>query len=130
MAWTYGGNLATSNRDLVRFLLGDVTQTPISPQDSEVDYWITKDTDADGNVDAYKAASEIASALANRYATKSTSDVKIGGMSLKYDYQQMAAQYRDLAERLLAGRTSVSVGAPTWNDTIPSSFGMGLMDHP
>lgn len=131
MAWTYGGNLSTSNRDLVRFLLGDVTQTPFSPQDAEVDYWITADTDPiTAKVDAYKAASEIASAMANRYAVKSTSAVKIGGMSLNYDYPLLAAQYRDLATRLLEGRTAVAVGGPVFDNTILSSFGMGLMDHP
>lgn len=129
MAWTYSADL-TNDRDLVRFLLGDVTQTSFSLQDSEVQYWIGKNTDADGKVDAYKTASEIANALANRFATKTNSDVKIGGMALKYDYQAMASQYRELSERLLDGRTAIAAGAPTWNDTIPSSFGIGLMDHP
>lgn len=129
MAWTYSEDLSI-DRDLVRFLIGDVKQTSFSLADSEIQYWITKNTDTDGKVDAYKAASEVASALSNRFSTKSASDVKIGGMALKYDYQQMAGQYRELAERLLDGRTAVAIGAPTWNNTLPSSFGMGLMDHP
>lgn len=129
MAWTYSGDL-TNDRDLVRFLLGDVTQTSFSLQDTEVQYWITKNTDDAGKVDAYKAASEVASALANRFATKTATDVKIGGMSLKYDYPAMAAQYRELAERLLDGRTAVAQGGPVFDNSLPSSFGMGLMDHP
>lgn len=129
MAWTYGGNLGTT-RDLVRFLLGDVTQRAFSPTDSEVDYWIAQNTDPITGPDAYKAASEIASAMANRFQGQSTSNVKIGGMSLANDYPKLAAQYRDLAARLLEGRTAVAQGGPIFNNTLPATFGMGFMDHP
>lgn len=130
MAWSYTGLLATNDRDLVRFLLGDVVVTSHSPQDGEVDYWITANINpATGKTDAYKAASEIASAMANRFQTTRATALKMGGMSIQYNYAELATQYRDLAARLLEGRTATTVGGPVWDTTIASSFSMGMMDH-
>lgn len=129
MSWTYGGALSTSNRDLVRYLIGDVVQGKYSPADGDIDYWITLNT-VNGAVDAYKAASETARSMANKFATLTVAQTKIGTMSVTYDFPTMAQQYYDLADRLLAGRTAVAVGGPVWDNSQPSAFSMGAMDNP
>lgn len=129
MSWTYSGNLASSNRDLVRYLLGDVTQGKYSPADGDIDFWLTQNT-YNGVPDAYKAASETARAMANKFSTLVVAETRIGTLQVKYDFPAMAQQYYELADRLLAGRTAVAEGGPVWDSSQPSVFAVGGMDSP
>lgn len=129
MSWTYTGNLAGNTRDLVRYLIGDVTQGKYSPADGDIDYWLSLNT-VNAVADCYKAASETARAMANKFATLTVSQTKIGTLSVTYDFPTMAQQYYELADRLLAGRTAVAEGGPVWDSSQPSAFSMGGMDNP
>jgi hypothetical protein len=132
MAWTYGGDLENSDRDMVRFLLGDTGgETRFSPADTEVDYWISVNIRPDtGKPDRHKAASEIATAMGNRFSLLYTTDLQMGRMKLTYDYPAMAQRYYELAKKLLMGRTAVAVGGPVFDTSISPTFSLGMMDHP
>jgi hypothetical protein len=73
----------------------------------------------------------VAQAMANRFtALISTSDIKIGSMSLKYNYEVMADKYYALAERLMAGgSTEELTGGPKYDTELGSAFSIGLMDN-
>lgn len=127
MGWTYTGNPQDSDRDLVRFLLGDRTQTDQSLSDEELDYLITEHT-VQGTVYPYRAASEAAGIIANRYIGMSSSMKKVGDLTLETHYAEQAGAFSALAERLLRGRTGYAVGAPQFFDTTASVFRIGQMD--
>jgi hypothetical protein len=130
VSWTYEGDLANKPRDLVRYLLGDVVEGKYSPADGDIDYWLSQNIKADGTPDVYKAASETARAMANKFATMVVAETRIGTLLVKYDFPTMAQQYYELADRLLAGRTSIAEGGPVWDDSQPSAFAIGGMDDP
>lgn len=132
MTWTYTTDPAV-DRDFVRELLGDTTESDTSPTDEQITYWLAF---FDG--DKYRAAAKLArlwsAKLGNLAAISSTEGtVKIGGMSLDggtLSYRQGADFYIDLAAKLDAQATNTTgktVG-PSYVPTI-SRFSIGMMDN-
>lgn len=91
MAWTYSSALST-NRDRVRFLIGDTDTNDQQLQDSEIDWVLTQE----GNV--YLAAAKSCQALAAKYSRQADSEV--GDLAVKKS--QRAKAYFDLAKKYKA----------------------------
>ena len=91
MAWEYSGNPADSDKDAVRFLIGDTDTTEQLVQDEEIEWALLE------NADAYSAAAEVAQSLSAKFATLAQS-TKIGPIS--ENYSTRAANYEKIATRL------------------------------
>lgn len=91
MSWSYTDPTA-SDRDKVRFLVGDTDSTDEQLQDEELDWLIGE------NKNVYAAASEACEALASKYARQVTKSVG----PLMIQAQQKKDQYEDRAEKLRA----------------------------
>jgi len=91
MAWTYTGDPQDSEKDAVRFLIGDTNKDDQLLKDAEIEYLLQRHN---GNVNlaAGKAARGLA-AMFTRDADKSVGDLRISS-------SQRASQYEDLAKRL------------------------------
>lgn len=92
MAFTYSAAL-TTNRDRVRFLLQDTTNTTARPNlldDSEIDWVLT----VEANI--YMSAALCADALASRFRGQSSKTV--GSLSITYSSQM----WSDIAKKLRA----------------------------
>lgn len=89
MTWTYGGDPSGSDRDKVRFSIGDTNTADQQMTDEEIAYLIT--THGVG-----LAIVKAAYALAGKYARMS--DKAVGDLSIKYS--QRARAYLDLAKEL------------------------------
>lgn len=90
MTWTYSGDPSSSNRDAVRFAIGDTDSTDEQLSDAEIAYLLAEH----GNV--YAAAQEAVRNLLAKFARlvdKSVGDLKIS-------YSQRLAAYRALLDRL------------------------------
>lgn len=131
MSWTYSGNPSKSDRDAVRFWIGDTDENSQQLADEEIDYLLAQESTAKG------AAAEAAYALAAKYARLVTQSV--GDLSISYGERQQ--HYRDLAARLstddlrgivpYAGGIEVSDRETREADTTLTepAFKMGLMDN-
>ena len=89
MTWTYTDPSA-SDKDAVRFLVGDTDTTDQQVTDEEIAYALA----AEGSVN--QAAASIARSIAAKYARKV--DKSVG--DLKYSYSQRQKAYLDMADRL------------------------------
>lgn len=90
MAWTYSGDPASSEKDYVRFLVGDTDTNDQLVQDEEIEAVLADE----GNVSL--AAAIIAEAIAGKYSR--LADISVGKTSISYS--QRAASYLALATRL------------------------------
>jgi hypothetical protein len=136
MTWTYT-NPSTSNRDAVRFLLGDTNTADQRVTDEEIAFALTQA----GN-DIYAAAAICARALSGKYAT--LVDTTVETVSVKYS--QMRDAFATLAVRLeaqgkrytgalgiaVAGGISLSEMTEVRSDPdrVPTAFNMGQFDNP
>lgn len=77
MAWTYSGDPSTSDRDAVRFKVGDRTESDPLLQDEEIDYLVSQY--AGGAHAALRASIDAAKAIAAHFARQST--YRIGQVS-------------------------------------------------
>jgi hypothetical protein len=135
MAWTYSGNPGASDRDLVRFLIGDTDSTDEQLSDAEVDYLLTAWTYP------YGAAIAACSNLAATYSRMVDTSKKVGDLSLTKSYGARQAQYAGLAAQLRAQRTALYPPTPVVNadsllptdqrsnDSEGSDFVVGAMDN-
>jgi hypothetical protein len=79
-----------SDRDKVRFLMGDVVQTAeVTLTDEEITYLLTT---WDG---VYGAAEAGCDMLAARFSSKATTSKSVGDLSLSKDYAGAAARFRE-----------------------------------
>lgn len=128
MGWTYTGNPQDSDRDLVRFLLGDTVQTAQSLSDEELDYLLSVNT-ANSVVNAYRAGAEAAGILHTRYAGLSSTMKRVGDLTLQVHYGEQAQQYKALEAKLMRGRTAYDLGTGAqFFDTSANTFTMGQFD--
>ena len=132
MAWTYSGDPASSDRDQIRFLIGDTNTNDQLVSDEEIAWALTQ-----GSI--YNAAAICARSIAaafSRLADKSVDDLKIS-------YSQKSAQYSKLADNLedkdsfkslsvYAGGISASDKQSNEEDTdrVSPSFSKGMTDNP
>ncbi|KKL97625.1 hypothetical protein LCGC14_1832640 [marine sediment metagenome] len=104
MAFTYGGDPANSDREAVRFLIGDIDSTDQQFNDAEIDYLNAQEPNV------YKAAAQGARALASKFARradKEMGDLKIKWSQLQRSYLNLA---EELEERSLSGIGTIFVG--------------------
>jgi hypothetical protein len=87
--WIYNPSL-TTDRDKVRFLIGDTDENEPLLQDEEIDFLLSE------NTDIYLAASSAAESISAKFARQS--DKSIGDAHTTYS--QKAEAYHRLAERL------------------------------
>lgn len=139
MAWTYSGDPENSDRDAVRFRIGDTDPNDPGLTDAEVDYLLV----LRGSVGA--AALAGATQLAVRYARLAT-EVRRG--SLRISYRDRAESYGKAAEMLAQELGESSTLAPAGiiatgttfsaieeaiadDDRRPTEFAIGMHDgHP
>lgn len=118
MTWTYAGDPSMSDRDAVRFLVGDTDTDDQLVTDEEIAWQLTEEADV------YGAASTVAFAIAGRFARKA--DKSVG--DLRVSFSQQVQQYRELAITLrqrqgqslaepYAGGISISGKRTVENDT-------------
>lgn len=91
MTWTYSGNPASSNRDLVRFLIHDTDTTAQLLTDEEIDGLLTIEGSARGA--AILAAGSL-SARFGRKASMSVGDLSINYGSISSFYGSLVASLR------------------------------------
>lgn len=91
MTWTYSGNPNGSDRDAVRFLIGDTDNDDPLLQDEEIAYILTLETNV--NMAAAKACRAIAATFARKATRKNVGDLSI-------DYSMRQQNYLDLAKKL------------------------------
>ncbi len=133
MSWSYSGNPGDSDKDQVRFLIGDTDTTDQQLSDEEILWAISEE----GNV--YFAAARCALALASKFAR--LVDKEVGDLSLDYSQRQKA--YQDLADELSESATLRSAtpyqGGQTHSDkridqddpdNVQPAFQKGQFDYP
>jgi hypothetical protein len=92
MSYSYSGDPATSDRDAVRYEVGDTNEKIHLVQDEEINYALIKE----GTI--LKAAARIAEGLAARYARESTTRSSVY-TSFQGDVQK---HYEELSKKLRA----------------------------
>ncbi len=90
MSWSYSGDPSSSDKDAVRFLIGDTDTNNQLLQDEEINYLLT----TQGSV--YAAAAEAAMSIAAKFAR--LADQTVG--DLRISYSQRAEAYKALADSL------------------------------
>ena len=132
MSWTYSGNPADSDKDAIRFLIGDIDTDDQLVSDEEIAWAQTQGS-------TYNAAAICARSIAaafSRLADKTVDDLKI-------NYSQKSIQYFKLANTLeskdahkslgvYAGGISVADKESNELDTdrVRPSFERGMTDEP
>ena len=118
--WSYSGDPASSDKDAVRFLIGDTDVDESFVTDEEINWAIAN------NSNVYAAAAEVAENLAAKFATNAE-QIKVG--PLFETYQNRSARYADVAKRLTIKAAKKSSLAPclTGATTAPS-LSIGITD--
>ena len=94
MTWTYSGNPSSSDRDAVRFLVGDTTSTDPLISDEEIAYLLVLYTEPPN------AAVGAARAIAAKFSRESDQARTVGDLSLSESLSQKSTQYHHLADHL------------------------------
>lgn len=110
--WTYTGNPADSDKDRVRWLVGDVFDDDKQVSDEEITAAVTEA----GNT--YDAAAEVCDHLATRFAREAQKSVSAGGglntsVSLSERSRAYALRSQDLRRRAAVSVSGVHAGGIT-----------------
>lgn len=127
MAWSYSGNPAASEKDWIRFQLGDRLETAQSLSDEEIAYLIAEYA----SQGRYKPASKAAEAMAANYMATSVTQKKSGDLQLSYGYADTGKRYLALAVSLAGGENSVvqeEAAAISTDDSEGHIFSIGMGD--
>lgn len=135
MVFTYSGNPGQSDKDSVRFLVGDTDPDLPFLQDEEIEWVIQTWKDKD-HVYFYaaKAAGAISAKMAREVSI--TSDGQSFSLSeLQQRFKQLETDLMDQYSELLASGVTVSAGGFLAGErrdpnTKPFSFGTQMHDHP
>ena len=135
MSWSYSGDPSTSDKDAVRYLIGDTDEDNPLVNDEEIEYILS----IEGNV--IRAGAMVAESIAGKFSRRA--DRTIGDYSEKFS--QIHQQYLSLAEKLrrqakfkssfkaipFAGGISKSDKKTTEGDTDREkpAFKKGMMDN-
>jgi hypothetical protein len=114
MSWQYSGDPSISEKDAVRYLIGDTRADAPQVQDEEIEYVLSISY---GSI--YNAASRVAETIAARYARDI--DSSIG------EFREQAAQRQEHYERLAAMLRGATGGGAAGSNT-PGIFFGGLSD--
>jgi len=110
MAWTYSGNPASSARDKVRFLCGDVDTTNQLINDAEIAFLLTE-----WNNDAYISAAFACEAIAGKYQARSDYSRSVGDLSISTQFGASAKGFLDRATSLRASALRAAPPSPNWD---------------
>lgn len=105
MSWSYSGDPSTSDRDKVRYLIGDTDATDQQESNEEIAWLLTIQSDP------FLAAALACEMLVSRYAR--LVDKTVGDLSISYSQRQDA--YRKQADKLrqeAALTTASTIAAP------------------
>ena len=134
MTFEYEGPQA-SDKDAVRFLLGDTNEAAAMVSDEEINWMISKWKPVYNTVEYVAAA--IAETLAARYvreANYSADGVSVSLANLGNQFRELAASLRQQHKNLLAGGQpdvgGISPGEQTDPEIAPFDFGTGMHDNP
>lgn len=92
MTWTYTGDPSVSDRDRIRFLIGDTDTNDQLVSDEEIAWSLTQG----GSI--YQTAHDLCTVIAAKFARLATSK-SVGDLSLSY--ADRAETYHRLADRML-----------------------------
>ena len=136
MTWSYVSP-SDSEKDAVRFLIGDTDPDDALVQDEEIEFFLEEFPSSN-----YHAAAEVAESIAAKFSR----EVAHSGDGLSYAAEQLQQNYAALAERLRKqGRRRFRSGmgpyvggisrreremADADKDKIPSAFRSEMHDHP
>lgn len=135
MTWTYS-NPAASDKDAVRFLVGDTDTSDQLVSNEEIEYTLEEFPDT------YLAAASVAESIASKFArevTHSADGLSYSGDQLSKHYTDMAERLRHLAKRRRRGGVVPYAGGISWRerekddqdgDLIKTSFSSHMHDHP
>lgn len=119
MAWTYSGDPATSDKDLVRFLCGDTDSTMPLLTDEEIQYLLSV------KANAQKAAQ----AACQRILAKLAREVDYTIGPERVEASQRLANYKELLQTLTADLID-TYAAPTWDcNANGANFRVGMHDY-
>jgi len=104
MVWSYSGDPGSSDKDSVRFYVGDTIKADPQVNDEEIEFLLTEEG---GN--ALRAASRTAGMIAAKYARQV--DKSVGGLSLSAGRRQ--EKYERLAQSLWTRANNIGTGLPT-----------------
>lgn len=133
MTATYTGP-ATSDRDAVRFLLGDTNVANALVSDEEIDWMITKWKPVYNTMEYVAAAmADSISARFAREANYSADGVSISLANLGQQFRDLAASLRAQHKNLLVGGApdvgGITPGEQTDVEIAPFDFGTGMHDN-
>jgi hypothetical protein len=127
-------NPEASDKDAVRFLIGDTTPATALVQDEEITWMLTKWKPVHGTVEYVAAA--VAESIAARFAREanySADGVSISLAQLGSQFRELAASLRQQHKSLLVGGTpdvgGISPGEQTDPSIAPLDFGTGMHDN-
>lgn len=136
MTWTYS-NPTASDKDAVRFLVGDTDTSDQLVTDEEIAFFVDEFPSS-----VYHAAAEVAETIAAQFAR----EVSHSGDGLNYSAEQLQTNYAELATRLrkqakrrFRSGAGPYVGGISWreretadndDDLITTSFRSHMHDHP
>lgn len=124
MTWTYSGDPASSDRDAVRFTVGDTDSTEELVTDEEITYLL-------GIHNGVGMASVgAARSIAAKFSRKADQSRAVGDLSLSQQYSQQSFNYHHLADHLLAIASGIDAPplAKANADALGAEFTIGLLD--
>lgn len=95
MTWTYSGNPAHSDKDAVRFEIGDTNKDDQLLSDEEIEFALSAETDT------YRAAARCCEFLARKFAREA--DYRLGPMSVSASQRSEAFRKLSILLRQKAG---------------------------
>lgn len=124
MTFTYTGDPSVSDRDKVRFLIGDTISAEAHFQDEEIAWLITQWGDV------YTAARAGAEVLSGRFAAKANTSRSVGDLSVSESFTAQADQFRALADRIaqMAQRQAPATPIANTGSLTARQFSVGLTD--
>lgn len=133
MAWSYTGDPADSDKDRVRFLIGDTDTSDQQLQDAEI---LDLLTEAPNPLRAAANAAEAIAAKYSRQVDKSLGQSSVSASRRAVAYQELADSLRKRARRagvtpFAGGRSKAAKDAAAEStDAVQPSFSIGQDDLP
>ena len=132
MTWSYSGDPASSDRDAIRFYIGDTDTTLQLLQDEDIDFLLLKWMPV-YNSDLLTAAAA-AEIVANHFAREvsvSADGVSVGSNELQQKYNDLAMNLRDMYKIEQIGTPILpGIWDLTWDPSIKAlRFGVGFTDN-
>lgn len=135
MTFTYTGDPTVSQRDQIRFLIGDTDSADAQFTDEEIAWQLSQWSDV------YDAAASCAEVLAGRYAKKADTTKTVGDLTLSQSYVRAAEGYLHLSDHLRRQHARLYAPVPVVNanalkstadrnvETYNTDFYLGMDDY-